>query len=88
MHTTADITDLLRRWQWEIVEHPPYSPDMSPCNYDLFAKMETPLRGIWYNTRDEIIRGIGLPNIWHQVTNNRGDYIEGGGEGSLGFPDL
>ncbi|KAJ4450514.1 hypothetical protein ANN_01941 [Periplaneta americana] len=27
-HTTAAVKDLLRRWQWEILEHPPYSPDM------------------------------------------------------------
>ena len=35
-HTAAAVTDLLRRWQWEILEHPPYSPDMIPCDYDLF----------------------------------------------------
>ncbi|KAJ4431732.1 hypothetical protein ANN_20334 [Periplaneta americana] len=27
-HTAAAVKDLLRRWQWEILEHPPYSPDM------------------------------------------------------------
>ena len=52
------ITDLLRRWQWEILEHPPYSPDMSPCDYDLFAKVKEPLRGTRYNTRDELIHAI------------------------------
>ncbi|KAJ4430148.1 hypothetical protein ANN_22358 [Periplaneta americana] len=58
-HTAAAVKDLLRRWHWEILEHPPYSPDMSPCDYDLFAKMKEPLRGTRYNTRDELIRGIG-----------------------------
>ena len=56
---TAAATDLLRRWQWEILEHPPYSPDMSPCEYDLFAKVKEPLRGTWYNTIYERIRAIG-----------------------------
>ena len=28
-HTTAAVMDLLRRWQWEILGHPPYSPDMT-----------------------------------------------------------
>ncbi|KAJ4450854.1 hypothetical protein ANN_02285 [Periplaneta americana] len=28
-HTAAAVKDLLRRWQWEFLEHPPYSPDMS-----------------------------------------------------------
>ena len=56
---TAAVMDLLRRWQWQILEHPPYSPDMSPCDYDLFAKVKEPLRGTRYNTRDELIRAIG-----------------------------
>ncbi|KAJ4427216.1 hypothetical protein ANN_24833 [Periplaneta americana] len=58
-HTTAAVKDLLRRWQWEILEHPQYSPDMSPCDYDLFTKVKEPLRGTRYNTRDELIRSIG-----------------------------
>ena len=36
---TAAVTDLLHRWQREILKHPPYSPDMSPFDYDLFAKV-------------------------------------------------
>ena len=42
-HTVAAVTDLLRHWQRDILEHPPYSPDMSPCDYDLLAKMKEPL---------------------------------------------
>ena len=49
-HTSA-VTDLLRRWQWEILKHSPYSLDMSPCDYDLFVKERT-LRGTRYNTRN------------------------------------
>ena len=58
-HTAAAVTDLLCRWQWEILEHPPYSPDMSPCNYDLFAKVIEPVRGSRYNTRAELIHALG-----------------------------
>ena len=32
---------------------------MSLCDYDLFAKMKEPLRGIRYNTREAIIRAVG-----------------------------
>ena len=53
---TAAVMDLLHRWQWEILEHPLYLPDMRPCNYDLFTKMKKALQGTWYNTRDELIR--------------------------------
>ena len=69
---TAAVMDLLRRWQWEILEHPPYSPDMSPWDCDLFAKVKEPLRGTWYNTRDELICAIGrsTPNINEDERSN------------------
>ena len=53
------FSQVLRRWQWEILEHPPYSPDMSPWDYNLFVKVKEPLRGTRYVTRDELIRAIG-----------------------------
>ena len=75
-------------------ERAPYSLDMSPCVYYLFAKVKEPLRGTRYSTRDELIHAIGrsirkinndgrtdgvrrLPNIWQEVINKEGDYIEG-----------
>ena len=57
---TAAVKDLLCRWQWNILEHPPYSPDMSPWDYDLFTKLKDPLQGIWYNTKDEFIQTYQL----------------------------
>ena len=64
-HTAAAVTDLLRRWKREILEHPPYLPDMCPCDYDLFAKVKEPLRGTRYNTRDELFsaKGRSIQNI-------------------------
>ena len=58
-HTAAAVTDLFRRWQWEILEHPPNSPDMIPCDYDFFTKVKEPLRGTRYNIVDELIRALG-----------------------------
>ena len=43
----------------EILEHPPYWPDMSPCYYDLFTKVKEPLQGTRYNTRYQRIHAIG-----------------------------
>ena len=44
-HKAICARDLLRRWRWEVLEHPPYSPDLSPCDYDLIPKFKAPLRG-------------------------------------------
>ena len=38
------------------LQHPPNSPDMSPCDYELFAKVKEPLRETRYNTREELFR--------------------------------
>ena len=68
--------DLLHRWQWEILEHPLYSPEMSPCDYDLFTEVKEPLRETQYNTRDELIRAIGW-SIQNINKDGRADDVRG-----------
>ena len=70
----AAVTDLLHCWQWEILEHPPYSPDVSPCDYDLFAKAKEPLWGNRYNTRYEFILAIGRSK-WNINKDVRADGV-------------
>ena len=36
----------------------PYSPDMSPSDFDLFAKMKLPLGGVRFSTRQSIIAAV------------------------------
>ncbi|GBN15225.1 hypothetical protein AVEN_23031-1 [Araneus ventricosus] len=38
--------------------HPPYSPDLSTCDFDLIPKMKEPLRGIRFRTVPEILLAI------------------------------
>ncbi|KAJ4447407.1 hypothetical protein ANN_09414 [Periplaneta americana] len=63
-HNAAAVKDFLCCWQWDILEHPPQSLDMSPCEYDLFAKVKEPLRGTRYNTRDQLIHAK-----WRSIRN-------------------
>ena len=72
-HTAAAVTDLLYRWQWEILEHLLYLHDVSPCDYDLFAKVKEPLQGTQYNIRDELIHAIG----WSIQNINKDGYADG-----------
>ena len=44
-HTAATVQRRLQRWRWEVPPHPPYSPDLSPCDYDLIPEVKKPLRG-------------------------------------------
>ena len=41
-YSVAAVMDLLHRWHWEILKHSLYSPYLSSCDYDLFAKVKEP----------------------------------------------
>ena len=60
-HTAAAVTELLHRWQWEIMGHASYPSDKSPCNFirTLRQSERTTARGPLYSTGDELIRAIG-----------------------------
>jgi hypothetical protein len=36
--------------------HPPYSPDLAPCNFFLFLKMKLQLKGLCFDRVEEIQR--------------------------------
>ena len=39
-HKAICVRNLLRCWRWEVLEHPPYSQDLLPCDYDLIPKLK------------------------------------------------
>ena len=39
-HTANLARDKLQRFGWETLQHPPYSPDLSPCDFHIFRKPE------------------------------------------------
>ena len=40
------------------VPHPPYSPDLAPCNFCLFPKLKEKLRGCRYETIEEMKEAV------------------------------
>jgi len=40
-HNGKVVRELLDRYSWEVLPHPPYSPDMSPPDFDLFPKLKS-----------------------------------------------
>ena len=62
------VRDLLRRWRWEVLERPAYSPDLSPYDCDLIPKLKDPLSGHRFRTRDDIaiaVRRLIMTNFSH-----------------------
>ncbi len=44
-HTSFDTLKKFREWNIDILEHPPYSPDLAPCDFSLFPKLKKELCG-------------------------------------------
>ena len=40
------------------VPHPPYSPDLAPCDFCLFPKLKEKLRGCHYETVEEMKEAV------------------------------
>ncbi|PNF35833.1 hypothetical protein B7P43_G09434 [Cryptotermes secundus] len=57
-HAAQAVADLFDQWGWEVLYHPPYSPDLSPCDFNLISKMKEPLRGIRFRTAPEILQAV------------------------------
>lgn len=38
-HTAKPVKDALKSLGWDVLSHPPYSPDLAPSDYHLFASM-------------------------------------------------
>ena len=49
-HKAICVRDLLRCWRWEVREHPPYSLDLLPYDYDITRKLKALLRGHRFRT--------------------------------------
>jgi len=92
-HVSGAVSEILEKCGWQVLPHPPYSPDMSPPAFDLFPKLKRPLRGKRFRSIEEVsevtrvirrinnegvLTGIqGLPKRWTAVIKHNGDYIEG-----------
>ncbi|KAJ4429088.1 hypothetical protein ANN_26089 [Periplaneta americana] len=65
-HTAAAVKDLLRRWEWEILEHPPYSPDMIHA-ITIFHQSERTTARDPFSSRNRNIRNLESLPQWKDV---------------------
>jgi hypothetical protein len=45
-----DVRELLDKYSWEVQHHPPYRPDMSPPDFNLFPKLKIEVFGVRFST--------------------------------------
>jgi hypothetical protein len=53
-HGVEGVTSLFQSYGRELLAHPPYSLDISPCDYELFPKLKENMRWIRNDDLDEL----------------------------------
>jgi hypothetical protein len=48
----------LLKLKWEVLPHPPYSPDVAPSYFNLFGPMKRGLGGKRFRNNDEVIAAV------------------------------
>jgi transposase len=56
--TAACTLALLDHLNWELFDYPPYSPDLAPSDYHLFAYLKNWLRSQRFNNNEELMEGV------------------------------
>lgn len=57
-HTARLTRDKIQKLGWEVLPHPPYSPDISPSDYYLFRSLQNYLNGKEFQNKEAIKIGI------------------------------
>jgi hypothetical protein len=57
-HTAISVNDVLTKKGIPVVPKPPYSPDLSPCDFFLFPKIIFHLKGRHFGTVDNIQKDV------------------------------
>ncbi|GFS73022.1 histone-lysine N-methyltransferase SETMAR [Trichonephila clavipes] len=57
-HTANRTTALVERFGWEMVSHPPYSPDLAPSDFHLFPELKKNLGGTQFQTDEEVQNAV------------------------------
>jgi transposase len=53
-HTSGAVSEILEKCGWQVLLHPPCSPDMRPPGFDFFPKLKKPLREKRFRSFEEL----------------------------------
>jgi len=53
-HASGAVSVILEKYGWQVLSYPPYSPDISPPDFDLFPKLKKPLCGKHFRSIEEV----------------------------------
>ena len=58
-HVSKIVQEKIKEFQWEILPHPPYSPDIAPSDYHLFLSLQNNLRQKTFEKQEDIYHDTG-----------------------------
>jgi histone-lysine N-methyltransferase SETMAR len=73
LHTAGHTQALLEHFNWELSDHPLYSPDLTPSDYHQFTYQKNWLRSQHFNNNEEFIKGV---KMW--LSSQSADFFETG----------
>jgi len=53
-HASGAVSEILEKYGWQVLPHPPQGSDISPPDFDLFPKLKKPLRGKRFRSTEEV----------------------------------
>ena len=57
-HTSQVALTAATEYGFEVLHHPPYSPDMAPSDFYLFPKLKSNLRGTQFGSKEGVIAAV------------------------------
>jgi len=67
-HTSAVAVATVRECGFELLSHPPYSPDLAPSDYHVFRSLKDSLRGQRFGCDEEVIHAT---NDWFELQDEK-----------------
>ena len=64
LHLGKVVTDLFSKYKWEVLPHTPYSPDLSPPDFNLFHKLKEPMFGHRVPSLEEVFAAVNRAIQW------------------------
>ena len=75
-HSSRIARHVLKDFRWELLPHPPYSPDLAPSDFFLFINLKEHLKGVYFNDTNEAKQA---PKTWLKKWS--ADYFKNGIKG-------
>ena len=71
-HRASRTQKTINRRSIEVLGHPPYSPDLAPCDFFLFPKLKKILRGRQFDNVADLQRAVqsAIASLWPSAYKN------------------